>query len=204
MKLIGEDSRQSGFQTTLKEISEFSNYINANFVGQIQATSPRKYTAFALFHLSLNHFEAVTILIGANLATSASAILRPQWEAWLRGCYIGYCATEDSVRNIFLSDKWPKLSDLANRVSGWLDSADLQKINQDNARYFHASTHGGRDLARRVVRKNCEFDETELVAMLSSAKSVAILAACQICILEKNEHLLSWLMREAEKSNNNH
>ncbi|MEE8387373.1 MAG: hypothetical protein V3R65_02255, partial [Acidiferrobacterales bacterium] len=58
-------------------------------------------------HLSLEHFGSIVLLMRSSMVASAAALLRPQYEAVIRGLYFYECA-EDNEIEAFLDGKEPE------------------------------------------------------------------------------------------------
>lgn len=59
--------------------------------------SERNVGSATLFDLAHEHAKSIAILIDHKLFGSAYALLRPCIEAYIRGSWLLYCATDDEV-----------------------------------------------------------------------------------------------------------
>lgn len=57
----------------------------------------RAVAAFNASTLSIDHGQAVRLLVEQGFATSAAAMLRCQYEAFMRAVWLNYCASDDEV-----------------------------------------------------------------------------------------------------------
>jgi hypothetical protein len=79
--------------------------------------TPRNVTATVLFDLSYEHAASIDILCDQGRYGSAAALFRSCAEAYIRGSWVLYCATDVEVTNTLESNKKGKpLSTLVNEL----------------------------------------------------------------------------------------
>jgi len=69
-------------------------------------TSNRLRVALALQHLSMEHHQGVHVLVSQGVIGSAFALVRPQFETYVRGVWVHHCASEKQIAD-FLKGKGP-------------------------------------------------------------------------------------------------
>lgn len=89
-------------------------------------SSDRSRVAASLFHLCVEHQQAVHTLVSASLMGSAFALLRPQFEAYVRGVWYHRCALDCQIGAFLAGAKPPKISPLL------ADIAELKDFNSDS------------------------------------------------------------------------
>jgi hypothetical protein len=99
----------------------------------------------ALFHLCTEHQQAVHTLVTLGLIGSAFALLRPQFEAYVRGVWYHRCATDIQLKSFIKGAEPPKIGKLLS------DIAKVADFNSDSLIATKAGvwgilndfTHGG-------------------------------------------------------------
>ena len=78
----------------------------------------------SLYHLCIEHHQGIHTLVEQGVIGSAFALIRPQFEAYVRGAWFAVCAKEDDVMNFLRDKEPPKIGVLI---------ANLEEKNVDNA-----------------------------------------------------------------------
>lgn len=82
-------------------IHKWSTWLNKSneLVDSIEFKSTeRNRVVAALFHLSLEHHGSIHLLVQHKHNGSAFALLRPQFEAYVRGLWFMKCATQEQLQ----------------------------------------------------------------------------------------------------------
>lgn len=176
-----------------------SDDIDALFGGLTQCASTREVAAAALFQLALAHHKGIFTLLDQRLALSAAALLRPQWESFVRGSYM-LSITDEEASNVLSEGKYfPNFPDLLAVIPDDEGRALLIEIHEENRTLANDFTHGGVELICRISNADSpSFKESELIAFLSNADSVAILSAGKIACLHGAEDLVRRIHEFAE------
>ena len=108
-------------------------------------TSDRNRVAVSLFHLCLEHHQAIHTLVDHGVIGSAFALVRPQLEAYVRGAWFAVCATDEHVAE-FLKDKDPPkigilIEELEKREA--YKSGSLRRMKRELWDTLCGFTHGG-------------------------------------------------------------
>lgn len=104
-------------------------------------TTNRLRVAIALQHLSMEHHQGVYVLISQGVVGSAFALLRPQFETYVRGAWFHSCASVEHIEAFLKGADPPRLDKLIE---------DLEKIEA-----FGCGSLG--DLKRTAYRNFCDF-----------------------------------------------
>lgn len=101
--------------------------------------------AAALFLLCTEHQQAVHTLTAHGLIGSAFALLRPQFEAYVRGVWFHRCATDDQLNAFIKGDEPPKIGRLLSDISKVSDfnSESLIATKKGVWSVLNDFTHGG-------------------------------------------------------------
>lgn len=135
-------------------------------------------------HLSVEHHGSIWLLANSNQIGSAAALVRIQYEAYLRGLWANRLASEDQLRNFFDSDKKPfkpyneMLKSLATLPDA-LFAAELSEFHKKFwgplSSYIHS---GGLHLKRRGIEDEIgpSYSDLEVVEILTVSNLVALFA----------------------------
>ena len=166
------------YECELQKANEFRESIDVIMSGVEVAGSARARLFNAYYHLSLEHFCSIVHLLNLGFYAAAAALLRPQYEAVIRGIYFQDFASDKALKKFIDGDSAPKLSILVGQISKELES------EKDSAfhRYFGLAgglmnefTHGG------IPQINRRFSSNSLVNNFSD-KDKYFLAATTLVI----------------------
>lgn len=91
--------------------------------------SPRNELFLAAMMTSLNHFDAVARLAQQGNLISAHALLRPEWEAFVRGLWLKFGATDQEIQDVSGGQdfEFPKIDALMDVVPN-----DMKAVLKDH------------------------------------------------------------------------
>ena len=171
--------------------------------------SERSLLAYTLFKIAIDHGQAIVILVGHGCNTSALALQRPCFEAFVRGVWVKWCVTCNEVTEVSSRDNFNKkgLGAMAAeiRTKGVLQSDVLQCIKQENWNRWCSLTHGGME---QIVGQwstdgiESNYDPVEIQQALYCADLLQLLSAAQIAIGANDENLV-WYFYDRFKSYDN-
>lgn len=154
--------------------------------------------------MALEHQKAIVTLSAKLLHGSAAALVRLQFEAYVRGVWILYCAAEEQIER-FKEDKLDrKFRDLIEDIEKLevYSEGVLSHVKNESWGAMNSLTHSG---MYQVVRRNkpnsicSNYTEEEILDALSTANSFALLTAVEIANLAKNDPLtLEFLDKSKE------
>ena len=126
---------------------ELVMWIESHLQNLSLAQLDRTRVAAACFAVALEHHHAIVILLREARIASAFALVRSQFEAYVRGVWFVECATDVQL-NSFLSDKSrPKIEQLLCAIEEQpaFDSKELSGIKATNWKsmcsYIHTGWH---------------------------------------------------------------
>jgi hypothetical protein len=101
--------------TSAKWLDECSSRID----GAVLDNCTRNRVSAALLHLALEHHGAIQVLVSytpSALNGSAAALLRPQFEAYIRGVWFHRCASENDIERYIGGAEPPRINDLIHAI----------------------------------------------------------------------------------------
>lgn len=151
--------------------------------------SPRNRAAAASFGIARDHHGAIVLLLGQNFHSSAFALLRCLFEAYLRGLWLRHCATEEQVNAHFEGVSPPnsliaEIESIPAFASGVLSEA--KRANWDAmCQYTHT---GGLHLKQWQTEGAIEphFEPEELENGLTLAERYSALASLELSQMSAN------------------
>lgn len=144
-------------------------------------TTNRLRVAVALLHLSLEHQTGIHTLVNLGVIGSAFALLRPQFEAYIRGVWYHRCAADAQVSSFIGGEQPPRIGILIEEIEK-LEAFDEKSLSSTKRQLWsklNDFTHGG----TTQVKARCTVDEItqnyneEHIANLLTASASISLAA---------------------------
>ncbi len=154
--------------------------------------SDKNRAAAGCLQISIEHHASIELLVShVHHRGSAAALVRPQFEAFLRGAWLHRCATEEKA-TAFLNDKDPpspavQIKELEQHEffkNGYLTLLKA-KLWDGLCSYTHA---GGLHVTRRISATEivANYSDEEMIEMLEICNLVALVAAYEITEISKN------------------
>lgn len=175
---------------------------------EAKLTRAQKVSAAALV-ISLDHQKSIALLVKHSLEASAAALLRCQYEAVIRGIWLGRCANEVELENYMGGKPLPPMNEMAGRI-GALDQYNIgvfQRFHEENWSELNDLTHTGwRQTSRRMSGHEItsSYSEDEIVQFLRTSNSIVLIAAIDICDIagehRKANEILEYGKREVDGS----
>ena len=144
----------------------------------------RSRLCLGLLQLVQEHHNAIILLIEKKCFGSAFALVRPLYEAFIRGVWILKIATTEDVEK-FSRNGPINLASIAEKIahlSPYNQSRTIGTINA-NINAMHSYTHGGmHSVSRRISVDMIEpiFGDDELIEVLDFAQLIGCFATCGV------------------------
>jgi len=161
-------------------------------------TTNRLRVAVALLHLSLEHQTGIHSLVNLGVIGSAFALLRPQFEAYVRGVWYHRCATDTQVSLFTGGEQPPKIDVLIEEIEKLeaFDEKLLSSTKRQIGPYLNDFTHGG----TTQVKARCTVDEIaqnyreeHIANLLTATASWSLLAGVALAAAVGTEALARQL-----------
>lgn len=144
-------------------------------------SSVRSRVSVGLLHLSIEHHRSIHFLTTQNHHGSSFALLRPQFESYIRGLWFFNCASEKQLESFLNDDEIPRINTLITEIenSGVFKENKLQGVKEKVWREMCGYTHGG---YFQVANRNTENDivndypEDNLVGLITVSNYLSYLA----------------------------
>jgi len=177
----------------------FLNAINSLFDGVDAPASDRNRISLGLFSLALEHHGGIHTLVENKHYGSAFALLRPQFEAYVRGAWFNLCATEKHICNFKENKEPPKINTLIQELEstpGYIENT-LMEAKQNTWSTLCAYTHGGfyhvayRNKSGEVI---ADYESHHITRLINQACSISLLTGGAISVLLDSEELANQLI----------
>ena len=151
------------------------------------SSDERTRISAACFDIALEHQKAIVLLIANQLIGSAFSLERLLFEAYIRGLWLGKCASSQEIE-MYKKDQLDKsfstLIKEIEQIDGFQDGV-LSKAKAAGWKAMNSYTHSG---FFQSVRRNKpdtiepNYGEDEILEVLGFANSIGMLSALQIAI----------------------
>jgi hypothetical protein len=182
---------------SLSRAKDFKQLIDQKLDGLAFGAEPKCKVSAGLLHLSIEHFASILLLVERHLNASAAALLRPQYEAAVRGVYFDDCATPEEIDSFVAGQEPVNLSEMIKRIDAHNSSNALCRFKDKFLDTMHGFTHGGfEQLQRRytgaVLAANFTDSEREEIVRVSHVLA-GVAATCAAAIAD-NQALVQDLL----------
>jgi len=148
------------------------------------------------FAVVQEHHHAIVILLQHQrpLATSAFAILRLQFEAYVRGMWFSHCAKDNAIKSFMEGGKIPDMTSLiiAVQQASQSEGEYLSNFHKHNWSALCSYTHTGAQQIQRWNRGDViepSHSKAEINEVLYFSGAIAKLSAISVAVLAGNDDL---------------
>jgi len=178
-------------------------WMNQKIDGLEISSEDRTRISAACFDVALEHQKAIVLLIANKLVGSAFSLVRILFEAYIRGLWIGKCATDKEIED-FKKNKLEKtfgtLIQEIEQEDGFQEGV-LSKGKAANWKAMNSYTHSGFfQSVRRFKEKTIEanYDEEEVIDILGFSDAIGMLTALQIALMAGNVEFANDLLEKSK------
>lgn len=193
--MVGVMVLESQIEKSAKWMKGCSSFVDGvNF-----ETTNRLRVSISLLHLCVEHQTGIHVLVEHGVIGSAFALIRPQFEAYLRGVWFHRCATDAQVACFLAGEEPPKvgvLIEAVQKLEGF-EEGTLGNLKKSIWRNLNDFTHGG---AIQVKARNTMDEITSnyrpehIVGLLQSSVTLALLAGAAIATVVNSSELANNLL----------
>ena len=159
---------------------------------QFQST-PSTVTATALLHMAIEHRNGIHVLVQHGLLSSAHALLRPQFEAFVRGVWFHRCANDRQINDFIAGGDPPRINDILVQIEALsdIDGTALFEIKKKVWKTMNDYTHGGANQVTAKIqsdRIDAGYSEQEVCDLLDYSALLATIC-CLALVDATGNHL---------------
>lgn len=155
-----------------------------------------------LLDLALEHHAGIVHLLDARIYGSAFALLRVEFEAFIRATWLQLCATPDELADFERNDTLNlTFGQMINAIEQHQDFQYkvLSVLKQNAWRAMNGYTHGGlHQVVRRMKNGNIQpnYEPEEVVEVLKASGYLALQSLLQIARLAENTDLEEEIIKK--------
>ncbi len=162
--------------------------------------SKRLQLAAACWLVTIEHSMAIVELVHATLHGSALALVRSMYEAYLRGMWLMYAATDEEIDRAG-RDKVPPNSDIITALekSPHFQSKPFSGVKDQSWKMLCSYTHTGyQQIGARLTPQGLgyNYQDSEILDALLWADMTALAAAAAVAIEAQNGPLAQEVLRK--------
>lgn len=156
--------------------------------------------AASLLHLSIEHQKAICVLVGVgNVTGSAFALVRPEFEAYIRGVWFNRCASEKQVNSFVAGNDPAPLNEQIRSIEktqGFTHGALMMQKKQ-LWKHLNDYTHGGASQVKARNRENeivSNYHKDHVNWLLNKSADISFLSCLEMAGVGKNHQLADNLL----------
>lgn len=166
----------------LQKSKDFWHLVEQQLQGVVVPSSTlAKRVGIAFLYLSLEHLYAIITLIHDRQFASAFSLMRPQYEAAIRGAWFSFSASEEQARSLLDDDALPRIqSQITELIATRPDLEGLDAIHAASWGWLNDYTHGGSTLIKsrfQEGRIDCAITETHAATNLAQVRRFGLMVA---------------------------
>lgn len=160
-------------------------WLDKRIEGQTIPTKERAQIVASCLSVALEHHKSIVLTASVSYHSSAFALVRLEFEAYIRGAWFRYYASDEQL-DIFKNNRLKKrvgnmITDLETKEA--FKVGVLSKMKEESWDAMNSFTHTGllqvvRQMSSTEIGSN--FPEEEIVGALDTADTVALLSAMVI------------------------
>ena len=153
----------------------------------------RSQLASACWHVAIGHSMAIVVLVHETLHGSALALMRPLFEAYVRGMWLMYAATNEDIDRAG-RDQFPSYSDIVTGLdkSHHFSSRPFSAMKHQTWKRLCSLTHtGSQQILARLTPQGLgyNYQDSEILEALHWADMLTLLVVVAFANLTANEPL---------------
>lgn len=187
----------------IKQSEALIQWMDRRIDGLEISSDDRTRISAGCLDISLEHHKAIVLLIANTLNGSAFSLARLLFEAYIRGLWLGRCATEQEIEK-YQQDQLRKpfetLVQEIEQLEGFNEGI-LSEAKAANWNSLNSYTHSG---YLQIVRRNKtytiepNYDTEEVIEVLGFANAIGMLSALQVALLACNENFAMELLEKSK------
>ena len=167
-------------------------------------TSNRLRVAMALQHLCMEHHQGVHVLVSQGVIGSAFALLRPQFETYVRGTWFHRCASDEQIQAFLDGSDPPRLDTLINELEKVeeFDCGTLGELKKSSYRNLCDFTHGG--MVQVKARNSMDevfsnYRPEHVINILEASTAFSLQAAIAMAMAAEDNDLANRLLERYQE-----
>lgn len=191
-------------EAQIRQSEQLIQWLDSSIDGLDIPSNDRARLAAGCLDMALEHQKSIVLLTANALFGSAAALVRLEFDAYIRGIWLLYCASESEIEK-FKKDKLEKtlgqlIEDIEKHEA--FNVGTLSRVKKASWKAMNSLTHSG---FYQVARRNRadeiapNYYDEELVDALNTANSFGILTAIAIADMARNETLVRAVFERGQR-----
>lgn len=182
--------------TALGQAHGLISWIQQKLNGIEMKGDHRHRIAGQLFDLAIEHHAGIIQLLSSQVYASAFALVRCEFECFVRGAWLHYCASDAELETFVEKDLIaPRFGALIDAIEERpeFDRKFLSKVKESAWNAMNGYTHGGiHQISRRMQGEYIEpcFEDDSLLEVIHFSGTMALIALGQIAALAGRDDLI--------------
>jgi len=154
--------------------------------------------SLACFCVVLDHHYAIAAMLEERRFASVFALLRPMYEATVKGLWLAHCGTDTDAESLYKGKELAQVGDLLNQLLesplSPLLSRSLKKLKLRSWKALSSFTHAGHSQVSRWIAPDGVgpmYSEKELQEVSNFAAFLAVVASLESARLGNNEKAIA-------------
>lgn len=186
------DETQAALDHALSQMS----WVNEKLQGVALVGDHRHRIPAQLFDLAIEHGAGILSLIKARICASAFALVRSQFECFVRAAWLHHCATDAEIDKFVEKDRIdPNFTALIEAIESKpeFETKLLSTVKDSAWNAMNGYTHGGiHQVSRRMDGEFIEpcFETEALIEVTNFSATMALIAFGQIAAMAGRDDLV--------------
>lgn len=195
-----ETNKNNPEKTPAQSIVELVHYLDGHLFTLEYPEGRRVQLAMASFGIAIEHTFAIAQLFQLDMYSSAFALIRPLFEATIKGTWIHLCASDNKVKKYARGVELPStklmLEDLESSKLPSDVFENLNDIQEVGYKIFSSFTHAGFSQVAKwtsVDGIHPEFNQEEIDEAANTVLVLGLIAGLESARLSGNEKVIAEL-----------
>jgi len=192
----------------IRAAGEFVEWLRQSIHEQPLPANNRVRAAASCYAIAQDHHHAIVLLIENRLYSSSFALIRLEFEAYVRGLWLATCADESQVNKFVSVKNWepPKIGELILNIEASLGEFQVQtlsEIKKQNWKSMCAYTHtGGLHIQRWNTADGIEpnYAPDEVEEVLKFSELISAMSVIGIAALGKLDEIAERVMAKIQEN----
>ena len=181
-------------------LGELYNHLAMETAGTVIPPGRRAQISLACFHIVREHHHAIAIMLDEGLYASAFALMRPLYEAAVKGMWLGHCAEEGRMESYATGTEVPAVGELVDDLLKSplpsVVSSEMRRIKMMYWKVMSSLTHAGHAQVRRWLTATGvapTYSKAEVTEVATFTTFVATVASLEVARLGQNADAIAAL-----------
>lgn len=195
-----ETKKDNSEKTPAENMVELVHYLDGHLFSLEYPQGRRVQLAMASFGIAIEHLFAIAQLFNLNMYSSAFALIRPLFEATIKGTWIHFCASDNQVKKYAQGKELPSTKLMLEGLKTSKLPSDvfenLNIIQEIGYKVFSSFTHAGYSQVAKWASVNGiypDFNQEEIDEITNTVLLLGFIAGLESARMSGNEIVIAEL-----------